>query len=80
MRLGESDGELDEREPGLRGELGELLHSVVYVGHLVEDPGTGEEVEVFEDVPCRRWPKKLGRREYSAGRGILRGVLALCHG
>jgi hypothetical protein len=27
---------------------------VVYVGHLVEDPGTGEEVEVFEAVPCRR--------------------------
>ena len=28
MRLGESDGELDEREPGLRGELRELLHGV----------------------------------------------------
>jgi hypothetical protein len=27
---------------------------VVCVGHLVEDPGTGEEVEVFEAVPCRR--------------------------
>jgi len=27
---------------------------VVYIGHLVEDPGTGEEVEVFETVPCRR--------------------------
>jgi hypothetical protein len=27
---------------------------VIYVGHLVEDPGTGEEVEVFEAVPCRR--------------------------
>ena len=27
---------------------------VVYVGHLVEDPGTGEEVEVIEAVPCRR--------------------------
>jgi hypothetical protein len=26
---------------------------VVYIGHLVEDPGTGEEVEVFEAVPCR---------------------------
>ena len=26
----------------------------VYVGHLVEDPGTGEEVEVFEAVLCRR--------------------------
>jgi hypothetical protein len=34
---------------------------VVYVGHLVVDPGTGEEVEVIEAVPCRRcadsrWP------------------------
>ena len=27
---------------------------VVYIGHLVQDPGTGEEVEVFEAVPCRR--------------------------
>jgi hypothetical protein len=27
---------------------------VVYVGHFVEDPGTGEEVEVIEAVPCRR--------------------------
>ena len=30
------------------------LEGVIYVGHLVEDPGTGEEVEVFEAVPCRR--------------------------
>src|SRR5919107_1468996 len=27
---------------------------LVYIGNLVEDPGTGEEVEVFEAVPCRR--------------------------
>jgi len=27
---------------------------VVHVGHLVEDPGTGEETEVIEAVPCRR--------------------------
>jgi hypothetical protein len=27
---------------------------VIYLGHLVEDPGTGEEVEVIEAVPCRR--------------------------
>jgi len=26
---------------------------VVYIGHLVEDPGTGEEVEVIEAVRCR---------------------------
>ena len=27
---------------------------VIYLGYLVEDPGTGEEVEVIEAVPCRR--------------------------
>jgi hypothetical protein len=27
---------------------------VVYIGHVVENPGTGEEVEVFEAVPCRK--------------------------
>ena len=27
---------------------------VVYIGHLVEDPGTGEETEVVDAVPCRR--------------------------
>ena len=27
---------------------------VLYIGHLVEDPGTGEEVEVIEAVPCRK--------------------------
>src|SRR5215213_6246946 len=25
-----------------------------YIGHLVEDPGSGEEVEVIEAVPCRK--------------------------
>jgi hypothetical protein len=30
------------------------MDGTVYVGHLVEDPGTGEEVEVIEAVPCRR--------------------------
>jgi hypothetical protein len=30
------------------------LDGVVYIGHLVEDPGSGEEVEVIEAVPCRR--------------------------
>ena len=30
------------------------LGGVVYIGHLVEDPGTGEETEVIEAVPCRR--------------------------
>jgi hypothetical protein len=27
---------------------------VVYIGHLAEDPGSGEEAEVLEAVPCRR--------------------------
>ncbi len=31
---------------------------VLYIGHLVEDPGTGEEVEVIEAVPCRRCPEE----------------------
>jgi hypothetical protein len=30
------------------------IEGFVYVGHLVEDPGTDEEVEVIEAVPCRR--------------------------
>jgi hypothetical protein len=30
------------------------LNGVVYIGHLAEDPGTGEEVEVIEAVTCRR--------------------------
>lgn len=27
---------------------------LVFLGSLVEDPDTGEEVEVIEAVPCRR--------------------------
>ena len=30
------------------------VDGVIYLGYLVEDPGTGEEVEVIEAVPCRR--------------------------
>ncbi len=26
----------------------------VYIGHLVEDPETGEEAEIIESVPCKR--------------------------
>ena len=26
----------------------------VFIGHRAVDPETGEEVEVFESVPCRR--------------------------
>jgi hypothetical protein len=31
---------------------------VIYIGHLVKDPGTGEEYEAFEAVPCRRCAEK----------------------
>ena len=37
-----------------RLECPACYRGVVYIGHLVEDPGTGEEVEVVEAVPCRR--------------------------
>ena len=39
-----------------RGESSPCLcyEGLVFVGHLVEDPGTGEEVEAFEPVSCRR--------------------------
>ena len=30
------------------------LGGKIFIGHLVEDPGTGDEVEVFEGLPCRR--------------------------
>jgi hypothetical protein len=30
------------------------IDGFVYVGHMVEDPETGQEVEVFDAVPCRR--------------------------
>jgi hypothetical protein len=34
------------------------LEGVVYIGHLVEEDG--EEVEVFETVPCRRCQRSYG--------------------
>ena len=30
------------------------IAGVVYIGHMVEDPETGDEVEVIDRVPCRR--------------------------
>jgi hypothetical protein len=30
------------------------IAGVVYIGYMTEDPETGEEVEVFEPVRCRR--------------------------
>ena len=34
---------------------------VVFIGHLVEDPRTGEEVEIIEAVPCRRCAEEASR-------------------
>jgi hypothetical protein len=30
------------------------MNGFVFIGHRGVDPETGEEVEVFESVPCRR--------------------------
>jgi len=30
------------------------MNGLVFIGHLVEDPETGEEAEIVEAVPCRR--------------------------
>ena len=40
----------DERGHGCLG----CYRGVVYIGHVVEDRETGQEVEVFEPIPCRR--------------------------
>jgi hypothetical protein len=39
------------------------LGGMVFIGHMIEDPETAEEVEVFEAVPCRRCSGR--RRVYS---------------
>jgi hypothetical protein len=50
----------DEQDDTLEAHYASLerphacYEGVVYIGHVVEDPGTGEEVEVIEAVPCRR--------------------------
>ncbi len=47
----------DHREPETQDQDQRhcvCYQGVVYIGHLVEDPGTGEEVEVVDAVPCRR--------------------------
>ena len=30
------------------------IDGVVYIGHMVEDLETGDEIEVIDRVPCRR--------------------------
>ena len=42
--------ELDERGHECRA----CYDGWVYIGHMVEDPATGEEVEVVESIECRR--------------------------
>jgi hypothetical protein len=39
------------------------MNGLVFIGHLVEDLETGEEVEVFESVPCRRCASNAGVSE-----------------
>jgi hypothetical protein len=47
-------GEAKHRpDPGYETPHG-CISGVVYIGHMVEDEDTGEEVEVYEAVPCRR--------------------------
>ncbi len=36
------------------------MNGLLFIGHLVEDLETGEEVEVFESVPCRRCASNAG--------------------
>jgi hypothetical protein len=50
----------------------------VTMGQIVIDPETGEVDRGVRDVPLPQVRgAKLGRGEYRAGRGILRGALAL---
>jgi hypothetical protein len=58
----EADDTITAHYSGLeRQELQALLKAphgcvdgLVFIGHMVEDEETGEEVESFESVPCRR--------------------------
>jgi hypothetical protein len=54
-----------EHPPTIPVPTGERPHGciagVVYIGHLVEAED-GEEVEVFETVPCRRCKPRLDSR------------------
>jgi len=42
------------QHPTTEGRPHGCYDGLVFIGHLVEDPETGEEVEVVEAVPCRR--------------------------
>ena len=47
----------DHRDPDTQDQAQRphaCTDGVVYVGHHVEDPGTGEETEVIEAVSCGR--------------------------
>ena len=54
-RIHDHDDTLDAHYSGLeRLRPHGCYDGLVFIGHLVEDSEAGEEVEVFEPVPCRR--------------------------
>ena len=59
-RIHDHDDTLDAHHSGLErleaphGTPHGCYDGLVFIGHLVEDLETGEEIEVFESVPCRR--------------------------
>ncbi len=65
-RIHDHDDTLDahysclERLEASHGTPHGCMNGLVFIGHLVEDPETGEEVEVFESVPCRRCASNAG--------------------
>ena len=38
------------------------IDGVVCIGHMVEDSATGEEVEVVDEMPCRKCSRQGGNR------------------
>ena len=58
-RIHDHDDTLEAHYSGLeRLRPHGCMNGLVFIGHLVEDLETGEEVEVFESVPCRRCADK----------------------
>ena len=61
-RESDADNTLDAHYSGLeRLRPHGCMDGFVFIGHLVCDPETGEEVEAFESVPCRRSAKLESR-------------------
>ena len=55
-RIHEHEDTLDAYHSCLERPHG-CYSGLVFIGHMVEDSEAGEEVEVFEAVPCRRCVK-----------------------